>query len=251
MKSRLDQIRSQIESRIPGAFRQYDHSRKATLQTGVADLDQFGIPSGGLTQICAAQGVSSGSTSLMVALLAHFTAQDRSCALVDSSDCFDPAGAEDAGVALNRLLWVRCSASKPGLKPLEQAFKACDILLQNGGFRMIAVDLLDIEVNALRKVPLTTWFRFSRVVERMETSLLFLMPYPAARSCAALTIQASAASARWRNINGLVEAAGDRQSAPHTLVLDSLEFQFEITRDCNRKAPQSTKARFVARSRWA
>src|SRR6185312_12359594 len=122
-------VRSQVEHRIPGALRAYDHSRSAILQTGITALDLYGIRTGELTQICAPSEASSGKTSVLVSLLARLTASDHCCALIDATDCFDPAGAEDAGVKLSRLLWVRCGGEsshckKPRLKPLEQAFKA-------------------------------------------------------------------------------------------------------------------------------
>ena len=259
--SRADEIRSQIEGRIPGAFRRYEQASPPPLETGTMELDQFGIPEGALTQICAAPGISSGSTTLMIAILAQITAKEQDCALVDASDCFDPESAADAGVALQRLLWVRCNQNAgPGkevrLTPLEQAFKAADILIQNGGFRVIAIDLRDMEEKAVRRVPLSTWFRFSRVVEKIDTSLIFLLPYPAAKSCAALTIQATQGKAHWRSTanagletDSNTHGAGKQKAPAHTMLFSGMEFQFEITRDRNRKGAQSVK-RLVTKTRW-
>src|SRR6185312_14051101 len=87
--------------------------------------------------------------------------------------------------------------NKRRLKPLEQAFKATDILVQNGGFQLIAVDLGGIEEQTLRKVPLTTWFRFARVVEKTEIALVFLAAHPAAQSCSGLTLNAGTVLTRW------------------------------------------------------
>jgi hypothetical protein len=83
------------------------------------------------------------------------------------------------------------------LSPLEQAFKAADVLIQNGGFGLIAVDLSHIDEGRLRKVPLTTWFRFARVAKRTQTALIFLMSYPAANICADTTLQMSVDAACW------------------------------------------------------
>ena len=83
------------------------------------------------------------------------------------------------------------------MQPLEQAFKAADILIQNGGFGLIAIDLSEIEERLVRKIPLTTWFRFARVIERQPTALVVFATYPAAQSCAALTLHIKGASACW------------------------------------------------------
>ena len=58
----------------------------------------------------------------------------------------------------------RCSGH--GMKAVEQAFSAADILIQNGGFGMIALDLGNVEERLIRKIPLTSWFRFARVMEK-------------------------------------------------------------------------------------
>ena len=59
------------------------------------------------------------------------------CALVDAEDAFSPHSAADAGVQLERLLWVRCGHSA------EHALKAADLLIQGGGFGLVVMDLGD------------------------------------------------------------------------------------------------------------
>ena len=83
----------------------------ATVATGIAALDELtgGIPRGALTELCGP--ASSGRTSVLLSLLARLTQAGEVCALVDASDSFDPRGAEEAGVHLQRVLWVRCSGS--------------------------------------------------------------------------------------------------------------------------------------------
>ena len=51
---------------------------------------------------------SSGKTSLLLTLLSKLTAAGEICAVVDSSDSFDPCTAVLAGVELENLLWVKC-----------------------------------------------------------------------------------------------------------------------------------------------
>jgi recombination protein RecA len=246
-------IRAQVESRLPGALTVYERTATEVFPTGIAALDKQigGIPQGALTQICAAPGMSSdrtsvGKTSLLVSLIAQMTRREQFCALVDASDCFDPASAEPAGVNLSRLLWVRC-AGRRKLPPLEQAFKAADILVQNGGFGLIAVDLGNVPEKLVRKVPLTTWFRFARVVEKMPAALVFLAPYPAAQSCAGLTLHLACAEPHWSNPKN-----PDAQEISHAQFLAEVRCEVEIGRSRLRKPSQSANgARFTATPRWA
>ena len=125
-------------------------------------------------------------------------------ALVDAADGFDPASGLASGIDFSHLLWVRCGENRRTqtarfspdgvenrikLPPLEQAFKVADILLQSGGFGLIVVDLSGISECLVRKIPLTTWFRFSRVIEHQPAALVFLEQEPHATSCAGLVLR--------------------------------------------------------------
>jgi hypothetical protein len=236
-------VRAQVESRLPGALTVYERPTPQVFPTGIVELDRQigGIPQGALTQVHALQNISSGKTTLLVSLLAQLTQREQFCALVDASDCFDPASAQAAGVDLARVLWVRCG-EKQRVKPLEQAFKAADILAQNGGFSLIAVDLGNIEEKLVRKVPLTTWFRFARVVEKMPLALVFLMTYPAAQSCAGLTLHLACAEPGWRGYRKI----------SHAQFLSRLRCEVEIGRSRLRKPVQSAlPPKFSAIPRWA
>jgi hypothetical protein len=130
---------------------------------------------------------------------------------------------------------------KHSLKPLEQALKAADILVQNGGFGLIVVDLSEIEERLVRKVPLSTWFRFARVVEKKSTALVFLTSYPGAQSCATLTLYLPCAEANWA-------ALGE---AGHTRLVAQLQCEAEVGRAPFRKAAQSAKTKFSSTALWA
>jgi recombination protein RecA len=255
-------IRAQVESRLPGALTVYDRPAPEVFPTGIAGLDEQigGIPQGALTQIHAPMHFSSGKTALLVSLMAQVTRREQFCALVDAGDCFDPQSAESAGVNLARVLWVRCAgyqrlkplppqhanSARVG-EPLEQAFKAADILVQNGGFALIAVDLGNIEEKLLRRVPLTTWFRFARVVEKMPAALVFLLSYPAAQSCAGLTLRLACAEPGWSG----TEKAGERKLS-HAQFISRLQCEVEIGRSRIRKPVQSAgRPKFAARPKWA
>jgi recombination protein RecA len=235
-------IRAQVERRLPGALTTYTRAEREMLLTGIPAIDEEtgGIPKSALTQICAPVGNSSGKTTLLLSLMAQATRRGEFTALIDAGDCFDPVSADAAGVELSHVLWVRCG-ERPGMRLLEQAFKAADILVQNGGFGLIAVDLGNSEDRLIRKIPLTTWFRFARVIEKLPAALVFLSSSPAARSCASLTLQLDGGSACWQEEGALA----------HTQLLTGVNFTVEIVRSSTRKPVQSVRPKFTGRSQWA
>ena len=138
MPGNLAALRLQVETalagRVAAPFSYRDRKLVEMVSAGIPEIDALtgGLPRGGLTEICGPP--CSGRTSLLVSALASRTAQAEVCALVDGRDAFDPHGAAAAGVELKQLLWVRC-------RNIEQALRSTDLLLQGGGFGMIAVDL--------------------------------------------------------------------------------------------------------------
>jgi hypothetical protein len=88
-----------------------------------------GLPRGAITEILGS--ASSGRTSFMISALAYATTHEEVCVLIDTNDTFDPISAAEAGLNLERLLWIRCAAN------VEHALKATDLLLQGGGFGIV------------------------------------------------------------------------------------------------------------------
>jgi hypothetical protein len=226
-------LRAQIETRIPYAFARHARPELRRILTGISPVDSLtgGIPMNALTEICGA-----GKTSVLVSLLAHAT-RERHCALVDGSDNFDPLTAEAAGADLFHLLWVRCGKNKQKLRPLEQAFKVADMLLHSSGFGLIAVDLSGIPERQVRNVPISTWFRFSRVVENQPTALVFMGQRPHATSCAALVLKLAARPATFYgrlltnfNLNAEIVRAQEKQE---------------------KKGVQSATQEFSIKAQWA
>jgi hypothetical protein len=217
----LDEIRAAVEKKIPGAFTPVRKSPFELLPTGIAALDGQigGLPLGGISQFCAPADMTTGRTTIMVSTMAQLTRKRRYCALLDAHDAFDPVCAQKNGVDLSRVLWFR-GRRTPQHTELEQAFKAADILVNNGGFELIFVDISDVPEEEVRRVPMTTWFRFARVVEKSEMGLVFLMPFAAAQSCAALTVQMKQAKILWR---------GPRYPT-HARLFAGLEMDFEVER---------------------
>ena len=194
MPRNLSALRFQVESalagRVPAPFTYRDRKVVDTVPLGIAEIDSLtgGLPRGGLTEICGSS--CSGRTTLLISALAARTADAEGCALIDGRDTFDPHSAEAAGVKLNRLLWVRC-------RNIDQALRSTDVLLQGGGFGLVALDLGEIPAETARHVPLNVWFRFRRAVENTPAIFLVLEREPHAKTCASLVLRMRAEAARW------------------------------------------------------
>jgi recombination protein RecA len=190
----LATLRSQIEvalrGRVPTPFTYRDRNVLDVVSTGIPELDACvgGLPRGAMTEICGA--ACSGRTSLLLSALAARTAVGEVCALVDARDSFDPLSAAAAGIALKQLLWVRC-------QNIDQALRATDLLIQGGGFGLVAVDLTDVPSRLARQVPLNAWFRFRRAVEDTPTILLLLGQESNAKTCASLVLRLDAQHVYW------------------------------------------------------
>ncbi len=136
------------------------------LITGLSFLDRAiggGFSQGGITEIISPH-VSAGSASLICALLQAAQRNGYFLALIDGRDSFDPQPLGNA--CLRHLLWVRCTSA-------FEAIKAADLLLRDGNFRLVIVDLV---LNAWEqlKIPQTRWYRFQRLVESTSTVCLVL-----------------------------------------------------------------------------
>lgn len=227
-------LRAQIESKIPCAFAQYQRSGTGVIPTGIAEIDAVagGIPLSALTEICGSDLASSGKTSVLLSLLAQ-ASRRHFCALVDGADCFDPESAEAAGVHLPRLLWVRCGKSPSKLRPMEQAFKTADMLIQAGGFGLIVVDLSGIPERLVRNIPLTSWFRFNRVVEKLPTALVFVEQKPHATSCAALVL----------NLKSKAAETGKK-------LFTGFRLEAEVLRTREKRPVQAVKPDFSVNTQW-
>jgi len=205
--SSLATLRSKIEAdlrgRVASPFAYRDRNAFELVSTGIPEMDALvgGLPRGAMTEICGA--ACSGRTSLLLSALASRTAAGEVCALVDARDSFDPLTGSAAGIALEKLLWVRC-------QNIDQALRAMDLLIQAGGFGMVAVDLSDVPTKTVRQVPLNAWFRFRRAVEDTPTILLLLEQESNAKTCASLVLRLEAVEARWAESSPRVPCSAGR-----------------------------------------
>jgi recombination protein RecA len=225
MNSKAAALRFEVESVLAGRhaspFQYRDRRIAETVPAGIPSVDDLtgGLPRGSLTEICGPP--CSGKTSFLISTLASRTAASEVCALVDARDAFDPRSAGTAGVRLNQLAWVRC-------RNADQALRAADLLIQGGGFGLIALDLSDTPPHLVRSVPLPVWFRFRRAVEYTPTILLLLDQESNAKSCASLVLRLRTEETNWSQTSDSVED----DDSPHSpgLLLDGWKIYAEMIR---------------------
>jgi hypothetical protein len=198
----------------------------ALLPMDVAALDaclRGGLPRGQLSELAGPR--SSGRMTLFLQMVAAATARGEIAAFVDTLDRLDVASASAAGVDLSRLLWIRGQEIRdPGFgtrgsgfgtwdsglgtrnsefepripnpgspvpdprSPIDRALKALNLVLQAGGFSVVAIDLADVPPAALRQIPFTTWLRVQRAIEGSDTACVLMSSEPLARSAGGLTV---------------------------------------------------------------
>jgi recombination protein RecA len=191
----------------------------ALAPTGIPVLDaclRGGLPRGHLSEI--AGPLSSGRTTVLLTLVAAATRRGEIAAIVDPFDRLDVASAIAADTNLERLLWVRGdSGSGAALvdRAIDRALKAMNLVLQAGGFGVVALDFADVPLLALKRIPFTTWLRIQRIVEGSDTACVLVVPQPMARSAGGVTL-ALESRAAW---------TGD---ADRSRRLDGLELQARI-----------------------
>ena len=160
---------------------------------GDAGLDTAlggGFRRGHLSEITGA--ASTGRTTVAVRAMAAAVARGEAVALVDACDTFDPASAAAQGVDLTRVLWVRERGDA------ARALKAFSLILQAGGFGLVALDLADVPAAALRRFPWPTWMRIARIVEGSETVALLVGGERIARSARGVTVALDPALTQWQ-----------------------------------------------------
>jgi recombination protein RecA len=172
------QIQNSLGLRFGTDFKVRDRDAPEALSTGIVDIN---IPRGTLTEICGPP--SSGRTSILYAAVARATRSPEFCALIDGGDNFDPLSARNAGVQLPHLLWVRCGGNA------EKALKATDLIIQAGGFGVVALDLAGVAARDARRISLASWFRLRHAVEKTPTALILIGAERYAASCSTLQIE--------------------------------------------------------------
>ncbi len=198
------EIESEINSRFGSAVKLHEKRPAEVISSGISQIDLFtmgGFPRGAITEVFGP--ASSGRTSFMLANLAQATTHDEVCALVDTSNVFDPESATRAEINCERLLWIRCANN------LEQAFKATDLLLQGGGFGLVLLDLGDVPAKSAKRIISSWWYRFRRTLEATPTALVVIAEESCVRSCASLALELKGEKYVWSSTSeGLKNVTG-------------------------------------------
>lgn len=148
----------------------YPHSmgnRSPSSPTGWESLDSLlgsGLPKAAITQLVTPH-ISSGGTIVLHEIIYAMQDLAQHVALIDSKNCFEPFADHPL------LLWVRCHN-------VLQALKATDLILRDGNFSLVILDLKDNQNRELRKIPATTWYRFARIIEESRNTLFTITPHP-------------------------------------------------------------------------
>ena len=247
--------------------------RTEMLSSGIAEVDAItgGIPRGCLSEICGPP--SSGKSSVLLAAMTSATRRDETCVLIDASDSFDPESGAAAGVDFSKLLWVRCGdsraptsvfglrssarnvsaddrrpmtndlpkARKANERRLEQVLKSTDLVLQSGGFGMVALDLAGIPEKFVRRIPLASWFRFQRAVEHTKTALLVISEIACAQTCASVVLRL------WNQLSAISHQPSGKPA--HAQLLERMHIDVELMRmRLERKPAASVRASFATQA---
>src|SRR5258706_8210784 len=139
------------------------------LPTGVEALDTLlsgGLPRGGLVELSG--GRSAGRFSTVLSAFASATRGGENAAFIDLSGGLDPQSAQESGIDLSRLLWIRPRRLKEALRSTEIALAA--------GFALVALDLGLPPL--LGRAPEAAWVRLARSARQRGSALFLLTPYP-------------------------------------------------------------------------
>jgi hypothetical protein len=163
----------------------------ARLATGLPAVDRLlggGFPRGRLAEI--AGPITSGRTSLALALLAETTRRGALASVIDAADAFDPSSADDAGIDLARVLWAR---------PLgvAEALRCAEHVLAAGGFDLVVVDLAFAAARERPRIPDSAWPRLRKSAASAEAGLVLLSHDRLAGASADLALELAAARARF------------------------------------------------------
>jgi hypothetical protein len=160
---RLEALRTLVAEKFPPFTRRVN----GRLRTGCKVFDQKGgFLQGAITEVCG----SSAGGSLLLAAVADAAVRDGLfVGLIDAANSFEPSDWADA--QLRHMLWVMCGAP-------AAAIRAADILLRDGNLPVVILDLHMLPAVQLRRISVSTWHRFQRVIEPTATVLAVLTPQP-------------------------------------------------------------------------
>jgi hypothetical protein len=161
--------------------------------TAVNGLDQ--LLGGGLARGTLVELVGRGSCGRFAAVIAALqavTSTGEVAALVDQGGQLDPQAAVEAGVDLERLLWLRPERLSDSLAAAE--------LLVHTRFPLVSVDLGLPPVRG--RAPLAAWLRLARAAQAQGTVVLIASPYRLSGCAATAVVVGSRGRGQWSGVLG-------------------------------------------------
>lgn len=192
-----------------------DRRSGAGVPTGVESLDEIiggGLPASQLTEVVCSPG--AGAQLVLAQLLETTRFARQRIALIDAADSFAPEALEPD--VLRHLVWARCGST-------AEAFTVTDILVRDGNYSVVIVDLRDVPMPELLRTPKTLWHRLHLVAERQTTSV------------AVLTRRSAVPAVRWR----LLLKRGSLQFG-HRQMRREMIAQLEVTAERGHRAGEMT-----------
>lgn len=163
--------------------------RDDLLPTSIDAIDQLlggGLRRGKVVELVARR--ATGRFSVVLSALAAATSIGEAAALIDVSDHFDPQIAEQAGVDLTRLLWIRPQT-------LKQAAMATEMIIATG-FQLVVVDA-GLHPLRGRRVPDAGWVRLARAAEAHGTAMLVSAPYALTGTASEAVVRGEKTRVKW------------------------------------------------------
>src|SRR5436190_598366 len=215
--------------------------REAPLPTARPEIDALlggGLERGVLTELVGGRG--GGRFGIVLSVVAAATAAGETVALIDLGDGLDPQAAETAGVALERLLWVRPER-------LRDALAASEMALQSG-FALVVLDLGPPPIAGGRGME-SAWLRLQRAAATQGAAVLVSSPYRLSGTAAGTVLRARAGGAVWAGRGAeprVLAALASRLELEKSRALDAQENAQENAQQQAQESAQDQARRSTA-----
>jgi hypothetical protein len=199
----------------------------STLPTTLPGIDSLlggGLRRGKMIELVSRR--AAGRFSIVLSTIAAATTMGEAVALIDLGDHFDPRRAEESGVDLRRLLWVRPRTVKEAVMSAE--------MITATGFQLVVVDVGLHPIRG-RRAPEAAWVRLARTAESRNTAMLVSSPYPLTGTASEAVLKGSVARARWIG----------RGKAPRLLESIEMHVTLEKHRHLKPGASATVELRFI------
>lgn len=226
LRAKLDpSVAARVRSGAELLRKTQNSERQTTIPTTLEAVDTLlagGLQRGKLTELVSRH--AAGRFSIVLSALAAATALGEAAALIDLGDHFDPQVAEDEGIDLRRLLWVRPQNVKEAVMSAE--------LIAATGFQLVVIDV-GLHPLRGRRAPEAAWVRLARTAEVQRAALLVSSPYPLTGTASEAVLKACGTRARWLG----------RGNAPR--LLDGIEMKLTLEKHRHVRAGGTAMVNFA------